>query len=339
MKVNSTYVLSGALVLAGIVALVVRSHLSSAPPPPPPVVVQAPEKTAILVAAKDLHPGDFIDPASLRWDETDKPVSRTFNFVRGKDSQSLLFGATLRETVAEGSALTSNVLVRQNEPGFVAAVLGKGKRAISVPTSAVASNAGLVSPNDRVDVILSIKKDEQPELMREQTRPSWVVSPSTATISVAKPLLASESIVCNLRVLALNNQTDSDIRPRQDVIAEDNLDSTEKSRVPATTSSRQRPISFQTVTLEVTPKQAEILAVAKEVGMLHLAIRSTTPDDTDKTCNRADNTLLSALSRHSSVTSLSQSTDIYNSMSGITVGRQVKTYRAEQKDVVAFPAR
>nr|WP_237613295.1 hypothetical protein [Pectobacterium parmentieri] len=41
---NSTYVLSGALVLAGIVALVVRSHLSSAPPPPPPVVVQAPEK-------------------------------------------------------------------------------------------------------------------------------------------------------------------------------------------------------------------------------------------------------------------------------------------------------
>ncbi|MDC9820871.1 Flp pilus assembly protein CpaB [Pectobacterium polonicum] len=315
MKVNSTYVLSGALVLAGIVALMVRSHLSSAPPPPPPVVVKAPEKTAVLVAAKDLHPGDFISAESLRWEETDKPVSRTFNFVRGKDSQSLLFGATLRETVTEGSALTSNVLVKPNEPGFVAAVLSKGMRAISVPTSALASNAGLVTPNDRVDVILSMKRDDQSELPPSRTQP------------VVMPLLASQTIVRDIRVLALNEKTISPIYPRADVAQDDvALDAAAKSREPAA-GPRARSATYQTVTLEVTPQQAEALAVAKELGVLHLALRSAEQDDAvDPATGRPH------------VTTVPVATDIYGVLSAGS-GHKVKVYRGEQKDVVTFPSR
>ncbi|MEQ9920941.1 Flp pilus assembly protein CpaB [Pectobacterium brasiliense] len=315
MKVNSTYVLSGALVLAGIVALMVRSHLSSEPPAPPPVVAKAPEPIAVLVAAKDLHPGDFIDPASLRWQITEEPVSRTFNFIRGKDSQTLLLGATLRETIAEGALLTSNVLVKPNEPGFVAAVLRKGMRAISVPTSAVASNAGLVAAGDRVDIILSMKRGEQSELPASRLQP------------IVMPLLASQTIVRDLRVLALNERTDAPIYPRTDVSAEDGsvLDATAKSRESAT-GNRSRSAMNQTVTLEVTPQQAEVLAVAKELGMLHLALRSATPDEA------AD-----PLTGRPLVTTVPQATDIYGALSA--GGHKVKTYRAEQKDVVTFPSR
>ncbi|MBN3144193.1 Flp pilus assembly protein CpaB [Pectobacterium brasiliense] len=315
MKVNSTYVLSGALVLAGIVALMVRSHLSSEPPAPPPVVAKAPEPIAVLVAAKDLHPGDFIDPASLRWQITEEPVSRTFNFIRGKDSQTLLLGATLRETIAEGAPLTSNVLVKPNEPGFVAAVLRKGMRAISVPTSAVASNAGLVAAGDRVDIILSMKRGEQSELPASRLQP------------LVMPLLASQTIVRDLRVLALNERTDAPIYPRTDVSAEDGsvLDATAKSRESAT-GNRSRSAMNQTVTLEVTPQQAEVLAVAKELGMLHLALRSATPDEA------AD-----PLTGRPLVTTVPQATDIYGALSA--GGHKVKTYRAEQKDVVTFPSR
>ncbi|KHS71967.1 pilus assembly protein CpaB [Pectobacterium brasiliense] len=315
MKVNSTYVLSGALVLAGIVALMVRSHLSSEPPAPPPAVVKAPEPIAVLVAAKDLHPGDFIDSASLRWQTTDESVSRSFNFVRGQDSQSLLFGATLRETIAEGAPLTSNVLVKPNEPGFVAAVLRKGMRAISVPTSAVASNAGLVTAGDRVDIILSMKRDDQAELPPSRLQP------------IVMPLLASQTIVRDLRVLALNERTDAPIYPRTDVSAEDGsgLGATAKSRESAT-GNRSRSAMNQTVTLEVTPQQAEVLAVAKELGMLHLALRSATPDEA------AD-----PLTGRPLVTTVPQATDIYGAFS--SGGHKVKTYRAAQKDVVTFPSR
>lgn len=314
MKVNSTYVLSGALILAGIVALMVRSHLSS-PPPAPQVVVKAPEQTAVLVAAKDLHPGDFLDSSSLRWQVTEEPVSRTFNFIRGKDSQTLLLGATLRETVAEGTPLTSNVVVKPNEPGFVAAVLRKGMRAISIPTNAVASNAGLVAAGDRVDIILSLKKDEQPEQQ------------ASGTQTVALPLLASQTIVRDLRVLALNNQTDTDVRPRQDVALEDGGEMDAPTRSRASANSRSRTLSYQTVTVEVTPQQAEVLAVAKEVGMLHLALRSSTPDEQDD--------LRQDAARR--VTTLSQSTSIYSGLSGN--GHQVKVFRGAQKDVLTFPSR
>lgn len=310
MKVNATYVLAGALVLAGLVALMVRSHLSATPPAPPPVVIQAPEQTAILVAAKDLHPGDFIDTASLRWQVVEGTVSRNFNFIRGKDRQSLLLGATLREPVAQGAPLTSNVLVKPGEPGFVAAVLRKGMRAISIPTNAVASNSGLVAAGDRVDIILSLRRNEQPELPPSRTQP------------VVRPMLASQTIARDLRVLALNNQTDTDVRPRRDVEEDSEQDANVLSRTPASTSST-RTSSYQTVTVEVTPEQAEVLAVAKEVGMLHLALRSATPDAQDEKQG------------HSRVTTLSQSTTIYNGLSS----HQVKVYHGEQKGVLVFPAR
>nr|WP_237613294.1 Flp pilus assembly protein CpaB [Pectobacterium parmentieri] len=264
------------------------------------------------MAAKDLHPGDFLDSSSLRWQETDQSVSRAFNFVRGKDSQSLLFGATLRETVTEGSALTNNVLVRQNEPGFLAAVLGKGKRAISVPTSAVASNAGLVAAGDRVDVILSMKRDDQPELPASRNQP------------VVMPLLASQTIVRDLRVLALNDRTGTPVYPRLDAMEDGaTLDAAAKSRESAV---RSRPATYQTVTLEVTPQQAEALAVAKELGILHLALRSATPDDG-----------IDPLTGRPLVTTVPQATDIYGALSAGS--HKVKVYRGEQKDVVAFPAR
>ncbi|WP_409161086.1 Flp pilus assembly protein CpaB [Pectobacterium sp. B2J-2] len=314
MKVNSTYVLSGALVLAGIVALVVRSQLSSEPPAPPPVVAKAPEPLAVLVAAKDLHPGDFIDPASLRWQVSEEPVSRTFNFIRGKDSQSLLLGATLRETVAEGVPLTSNVLVKPNEPGFVAAVLRKGMRAISVPTSAIASNAGLVSAGDRVDVILSMRRDDQSELPASRNQP------------VVMPLLASQTIARDLRVLALNDRAGTPVYPRLDAMEDGAmLDATAKSREPAV---RSRPATYQTVTLEVTPQQAEELAVAKELGILHLALRSADLDDAvDPATGRPH------------VTTVPRATDIYGVLSAGSGERKVKIYRGEQKDVATFPSR
>nr|WP_113866562.1 Flp pilus assembly protein CpaB [Brenneria salicis]NMN92712.1 pilus assembly protein CpaB [Brenneria salicis ATCC 15712 = DSM 30166]RBP62450.1 pilus assembly protein CpaB [Brenneria salicis ATCC 15712 = DSM 30166]RLM30620.1 Flp pilus assembly protein CpaB [Brenneria salicis ATCC 15712 = DSM 30166] len=313
MKINSTYVLSGALILAGIVALLVRSHLSS-PPPAPQVEITAPPQAAVLVAAKDLHPGDFLDSPSLRWQVTEEPASRTFNFIRGKDSQTLLLGATLRETVTAGTPLTSNVVVKPNEPGFVAAVLRKGMRAISIPTNAVASNAGLAAAGDRVDIILSLKKDEQPERQ------------ASGSQTIALPLLASQTIVRDLRVLALNNQTDTDVRPRQDVVQEDSAETGASRRLPAG-NTRPRTVSYQTVTVEVTPQQAEVLAVAKEVGMLHLALRSSTPDERDD--GRQDAT--------PRVTTLTQSTSIYNGLSGN--GHQVKVFRGAQKDVVMFPSR
>lgn len=254
----------------------------------------------VLVADKDLNPGDFIDIASVRWQETDKPVSRSFYFINGQDKEAQLFGATVREPVVAGTALNNNLVVRPNQPGFISAVLGKGMRAISIPTNAVASNSGLVNAGDRVDIILSLRKAD----LEKNNNPN---------VPAAPPSLAAQTIVNDLRVLALNNDTDSnaDVRPRQDV---DLPESTNSNN-----NNRPRQALFQTVTVEVTPEQAEVLAVAKEVGLLHLALRSGADSESEP-------------KQAGKVTTLTDSTDIYRS------GHQVKLFRGDKKESKSFPA-
>jgi pilus assembly protein CpaB len=296
-KINSTILLSGACIFAAIVALFVRSQLSTPAPVQQQVQIPVPKKM-VLVADKDLNPGDFIDIASVRWEETEKPVSRSFYFINGQDKESQLFGATVRKPVLVGTALNNSLVVRPNEPGFISAVLGKGMRAISIPTNAVASNSGLVNAGDRVDIILSLRKADLEDTTSSGT-------------AAAPPRLAAQTIVNDLRVLALNNDTDSnaDVRPRQDVDGPDNT----------LNNNRPRQALFQTVTVEVTPEQAEVLAVAKEVGLLHLSLRSGADSEFEN-------------QQAGKVTTLTDSTDIYRS------GHQVKLFRGQSKENKTFPA-
>ncbi|WP_437609420.1 Flp pilus assembly protein CpaB [Erwinia sp. V71] len=301
--------MSGALIAAGLVALIVRSQLSGTP-----VVQQAAaptpvEKIAVLVTARDLSPGEFIDGSSVRWEETDKPVSRSFYFVRGKDQESQLYGATLREKLPAGTPLSSNSVVRPGEPGFVAAVLRPGMRAISIPTSVVASNFGLVSAGDHVDIILTLRRDDEQTLAPTPQQP------------IIPPVVGAQTVARNMRVLALNNQADpnTNVRPRQDV---DDSESAQKNAQ----QNRQRTLVYQTITVEATPQQAEVLTVAKEVGLLQLALRSSS-DTTD-----------ASEMQPVTATMLRDTTRIYSQL--MSNSKQVKAFRGDNKvDVKQFPTR
>ena len=300
MKKSSFFLLGGALVLAGGVALLARSLL--APPPKPPVVVQAPPAVvepaptgAILAVTRDLHPGDFIDGTHLGWTEVKGDPDRSLFFVRGHDEQEALYGATVRQDVGAGQPLRADLVVRQGEPGFLAAVLRPGMRAVSIPTSRVESNFGLASPGDRVDVILGLKREDSP-VASDPKQP-------------VQPLLAAQTILRDVRVLALNNQTLSERRDR------------EKDASDKNTRSR-----FETVTLEVVPSDAEKLVVAKEIGTMQLALRSARESEAEV-----------ALSDRS-VTTLRATTDLYSTQSkpkgGGSVG--VQAFRGNKSETISL---
>jgi len=104
--------------------------------------------------------------------------------------------------------------------------LAKGHRALSVPVNAASGISGLIFPGDRVDLILShvIKAED----------------------GGGKERKASETVLSDIRVLALDQRTD-------DVDGE---------RVIA-----------KTATLEVDPKEAEKLSLAQKLGDLSLSLR------------------------------------------------------------------
>ncbi|WP_168734211.1 Flp pilus assembly protein CpaB [Pseudothauera nasutitermitis] len=309
MKTSSVLLLAGALTLAAGTALVARVLMK---PPPPVTIIKEVEAAKpvvyqVLAARRDLSPGAFLDAAALEWRERPEASVHASHFTAAgegerRTQERSLTGAALRRPLAAGEPLSNDMLVRPGEPGFIAAVLSPGMRAISIPTSAVSSNAGLVSAGDWVDVILSLERGTSSE--------------TTAGSEAKNPLvsLAAQTILRHVRVLALNNNAAS-------IAPAGTKEETAADR-PRTSSARPH---FETLTLEVTPEAAEKLAVAKEAGTLQVALRGVHDEVED---------IQPAAARQ--VTRIDDATAIFRAPTGSATAVTVKTFQGNQQGVLSF---
>ncbi|MFN3389910.1 MAG: Flp pilus assembly protein CpaB, partial [Allosphingosinicella sp.] len=94
-------------------------------------------------------------------------------------------GTVVRNEITAGQPVTTGSLIKPGERGFLAAALGPGMRAITVPVSATSGVAGFIFPGDRVDLVLTQEVKGGGE---------------------GDPLRVSETIMQNLRVLATDRR-------------------------------------------------------------------------------------------------------------------------------------
>jgi pilus assembly protein CpaB len=121
----------------------------------PVTVVAEPDYIEVLVAAERLLPGSFVKPSSLRWQKwPDVEVPAGYR-VRGRADDAELTGSVVRQVLTPGDPVLPENLIRPGDRGFLAAVLDPDMRAVSVPVDEASSNAGLILPGDRVDLILT----------------------------------------------------------------------------------------------------------------------------------------------------------------------------------------
>lgn len=285
MKIPSALLLAGTLLVAGSAALLARVLLT--PPPPPPVVEKPVEEPkpiypAVLVASRDLRPGDFIDASAVEWKASDNAYDERLYYTRGSEAANHLTGAGVRQPVAAGTPLTSTLLVKPYEPGFIATVITPGMRAITVPTSQTASQYSMLTSGDRVDVVVNLERENEQDtsmiqngdLMTTLIRHTEKETPDQRqrlirqvlgfTAQSAVPRLASQTLLQNVRVLSINNRIRSPLQQRPE--------ETEKTKSSPDSYPRS---SAETVTLEVPPAYAERLALASQIGTLQLALRSS----------------------------------------------------------------
>lgn len=149
--------------VAAIVAAVMVVSLTSGEQQTVREVVKVPtiETTKILVASKRLNRGDLIKGGSLKWAEW--PASSvTKKHITKKDQPDALKsfeGDTVRLTMEQGDPAQSSKFVKQGQ-GFMAAVLEKGKRAVSTNVSPGTAAGGFILPDDRVDVMMTRGVDD-----------------------------------------------------------------------------------------------------------------------------------------------------------------------------------
>jgi len=187
MDVKKLVLLIGALVIAGVTAMMAKNMLTGTPAPQAvarPVVPAGPE---VLVATRHLPVGTIVDAESFRYQVWPQGLVQPAYYIRGQrgiNPQDLV-GTVVRSEITAGQPVTQGALVRPGERGFLAAALGPGMRAVTVGVSSTSGVGGFVFPGDRVDIVLTH---------------------AVAGGGEGEPLRVSETILRNVRVLATDQR-------------------------------------------------------------------------------------------------------------------------------------
>jgi len=189
MDVKKVALLVGALVIAVVTAVMAKNMFIGAGAPQA-AAAQVPTGPKILVARKALPVGTIIDQESLTFQAWPKELVQNVYYQEGAPESDMtkLLGTVVRNPITAGQPVTQGSLVGPNDRGFLAAALGPGMRAVTVPVSTTSGVAGFVFPGDRVDLVLT------QEVTGGGDGPA---------------LKVSETIVRNLRVLATDQRIDS----------------------------------------------------------------------------------------------------------------------------------
>ncbi len=185
------YVIFGIIAVLAIVVAVIAFRLSDQGSQSTAVAqnVPASEVTVrtvdVLVARSNIPVGSIIDNSMIDkqpWPEN--LVLEGFIVSDGNDKENIV-GKVVRSGIQAHEPFMKNKLANPNDPGFLAASLPTGMRAVTVATDAVSGVAGFVFPGDRVDVLFT-----------HESIPG-------GTVSSGKPTY-TEVLAPNLRVLGVN---------------------------------------------------------------------------------------------------------------------------------------
>lgn len=194
MDSRKVLLLVGALIVAALTAFMARSLLVGGGAPQAnalPLIAAEPVGPEVLVATKPLPVGTILDATSLRYQRWPQDLVQNVYFIKkaGFEAKSLQ-GTVVRNAITAGQPITQGALVKPGDRGFLAAALGPGMRAVTVPVQTQTSVAGFVFPGDRIDLILT---------------------QSVAGGGDGPPLKTAETIMRNLRVLATDQRTDNSV--------------------------------------------------------------------------------------------------------------------------------
>lgn len=195
-------------------------------------------QTVEIVVAKDnLNEGTSLDGDLTKILATSDVLRSSVNSGNIlPDNLSLLRGRKLKNSVLRGTALRwSDIEGDDSRGGNLASMVNQNERALSIPVDAISSVTGLVEPNDHVDILGTF------------TFPSLKGDPQLDTVTL--------TILQNVTVLATGKETS-------------------RNRSMMDMAGMRKSGSYSSVTLLVTPKEAEMLVFALQKGRLTLDLRN-----------------------------------------------------------------
>jgi pilus assembly protein CpaB len=146
-----------AIAFGGLAAYMATGWLKSRSKVQP--VVQTVQMVTVVVAAKDLTPGSVLSQDLLKLVQWPKD-----NMVKGAFADTAeLTDRVLRQPLVAGEIILAGKLAPKGTPGGLAGIIDNDKRAVTIKVDEASGVAGFVSPDNRVDVLLTIDRNEYKE--------------------------------------------------------------------------------------------------------------------------------------------------------------------------------
>lgn len=215
---------------------------------PEPVVIKEP-MAKVLVARDAVGTGQRLSASSLMWQDWPEAALSTDFITEAASPEAItqISGTLVRQPFYQGEPILAPKLMDAG-PNYLAAVLDETKRAVSVSVNAESASGGFIVPLDRVDVVLT------------RTTPGGTIS---------------ETILRNVRVLAVNDRLATDGTPLPGTASEDELADSGEDRVDMFHHTA-------IATLELDPEEAEVVINATTAGRLSLVLRPfASPDSAE----------------------------------------------------------
>jgi pilus assembly protein CpaB len=256
MRARTLILLIVALVLAGGTTMMARVWLASQKAQQTeaaPIAVPTPSKS-VLIANTAIPRGQLLKPTDFTWEPwPESGIDKNYVVIGTKTPDSFA-GWVARYPIAAGEPVTEAKIVAPGNRGFLAAALRPGMRAVSVPVSLTSGISGFVFPGDQVDLVVTFNSQEP-------------ARHGDATPGPLRDVKASETVLRDIRVIAIDQKLDA--------------------------KANEANANLKTATLEVTPKESAVIALASEMGKLSLSLRSLSPGPDDSKQDANNDTPLS----------------------------------------------
>jgi pilus assembly protein CpaB len=155
-RVSPLLLLIVAVFFGGVAAYMASGWLKAKSLKANQAALQKVQVIPVVVAAKDIPPGNVLDATVLK--VTDWPKD---NQIAGTSEDiEKLKGRVLRYPLVAGEVVLQSKLAPQGTPGGLAGIIQNDKRAVTVKVDEASGVAGFVNPGNRVDVVLTLAKNE-----------------------------------------------------------------------------------------------------------------------------------------------------------------------------------
>lgn len=233
----------------------------------------APQKSELktkplVVATQQLLSGEIIGPGSIK--TIDWPVDHYPKGANVYEDPNKLLGRVVKRDVYPGEPVYRLSLAGEESSGGLPVVIPHGYRAMTIQVTETKGVGGFVKPGDHVDIIGSFEYDISESAKRAAS--------DRAGFLLQDRLQIAQTVLQDVQVLAIAQEMYQKTASSVEKVSLKDGNQAESSDAQASQTSQASPDSVKpklvsSVTLAVTPEQAEKLAFADSRADLRLVLR------------------------------------------------------------------